>query len=192
MSDPEERSAAVERAYRDHAPDLYRLAFGILRDQDAATDATQVAFARAYERWNQYDKRRPVLPWLHGIVAHEALDALRRRRVRWIAATTVAEREAGGPRTAGFDLAARIAERSAIDAALAQLKPIARAAILLRHLYGYDYAEIGELLGTSPGNVGAVLSRGHATLRQLLSEGELSSDPPGTRPTRTTRLEEPR
>jgi RNA polymerase sigma-70 factor (ECF subfamily) len=192
MGDQEERSTAVEGAYRDHAQDLYRLAFGILRDQDAATDATQVAFARAYERWDQYDATRPVLPWLLRIVAHEALDSLRRRRVRWITAIAVAEREAGGRRTADFDLAATIAERSALDAALAQLKPIARAAILLRHLYGYDYAEIGQLLGTSPGNVGALLSRAHATLRQLLSEGELTSEPPGTRTTSTTRLEEPR
>ena len=184
MGDPEERSTAVDRAYRDHAADLYRLAFGILRDQDAATDATQVAFARAYERWDQYDQGRPVLPWLHGIVAHEALDSLRRRRVRWIAAATIAERESAGPRAADFDLATQVAQRSALDAALAQLKPIARAAVLLRHLYGYDYAEIGALLGTSQGNVGALLSRAHATLRQLLSEAELTADLPGTRTTR--------
>ena len=70
---------------------------------------------------------------------------------------------------------------AALDAALAQLKPIARAAILLRHLYGYDYAEIGQLLGTSQGNVGALLSRAHATLRELLSKTELNPNPPGTR-----------
>ncbi len=191
MGDLEERSAAVERAYRDHAPDLYRLALGILRDQDAATDATQVAFARAYERWDQYDKARPILPWLHGIVAHEALDSLRRRRVRWIATIAVAERESVGPRAADLDVATQVAERAALDAALAQLKPIARAAILLRHLYGYDYAEIGQLLGTSQGNVGALLSRAHATLRELLPKTELNPNPPGTR-TSATRLEEPR
>ena len=50
MIDPEERLIAVDRAYRDHADDLYRVAFGILRDPDAAVDATQAAFARAFER----------------------------------------------------------------------------------------------------------------------------------------------
>ena len=45
------------------------------------------------------------------------------------------------------------------------LKPEARAALVLRHYYGYDYAEIARFLRTSPGNVGSILSRAHATLR---------------------------
>jgi RNA polymerase sigma factor (sigma-70 family) len=186
MVDDQERSAAVDRAYREHAPDLYRLAFGILRDSDAAVDAIQVAFARAYERWAQYDPTRPLLPWLHGIVAHEALDALRRRRVRWIAVAALPDRELSGSHSARVDLATDVAERAALDAGLAQLKPIARTAVLLRHLYGYDYAEIGRLLGTSPGNVGTLLSRAHAQLRELLAElgppPDVSTSHPTTRP----------
>lgn len=189
MVDDLDRSAAVDRAYREHAQELYRLAFGILRDGDAALDATQVAFARAYERWAQHDPSRPLLPWLHGIVAHEALDTLRRRRVRWISTAIPVDHGRGG-RSTGSDLATEVAERAAIDAGLAELKPIARAAVLLRHLYGYDYAEIGRLLGTSPGNVGSLLSRAHAQLRQILAE---LGPPPGARtnPT-TTPLDEPR
>jgi RNA polymerase sigma-70 factor (ECF subfamily) len=189
MVEDRERSAAVDRAYREHAQDLYRLAFGILRDGDAAVDATQVAFARAYERWAQYDPSRPLLPWLHGIVANEALDALRRRRVRWISVAAMPERERGS-RSPGSDLAAEVVERAAIDEGLAQLKPMARAAVLLRHLYGYDYAEIASLLGTSPGNVGSLLSRTHAQLRELLAE---LGPPPETRTSATpTPLDEPR
>lgn len=187
MVDDQDRSSAVDRAYREHAQDLYRLAFGILRDGDAAVDATQAAFARAYERWGQYDSSRPLLPWLHGIVAHEALDALRRRRVRWITAAAMPDREPSGGRSPGTDLASEVAERATIDAGLAQLKPIARAAVLLRHLYGYDYAEIGRLLGTSPGNVGSLLSRAHAQLREVLVEPPDPRANPTTTPLDETR-----
>jgi RNA polymerase sigma-70 factor (ECF subfamily) len=176
MTERDVRHAAVERAYRDHADDLYRVAFGILRDADAAVDATHAAFARAFERWAQYDPSRPLLPWLHGIVAHEALDAIRRSRVRRIAVATIAERDIASWGTPGQDLAARVAERAAIDAGLAQLKPAARAALLLRHVYGYDYAEIARLLGTSQGNVGAMLSRSHARLRELLVDADAPAD----------------
>src|SRR3954470_12300206 len=79
------RDRAVDQAYRDHAPEVYRVAFGILRDPDEALDATHDAFARAWERWEQYDSQRPIRAWLHGIVAHVALDQLRRRRVRRLA-----------------------------------------------------------------------------------------------------------
>ena len=77
-----ERDRAAGQAYRDHANDVYRVAYGILRDPDEALDATHDTFARAWERWEQYDSQRPLRGWLHGIVVHLALDQLRRRRVR--------------------------------------------------------------------------------------------------------------
>src|SRR3954463_11810033 len=80
------RDRAIDQAYRDHAPDVYRVAYGILRDADEAVDATHDAFARAWERWEQYDSQRPLRAWLHGIVVHQALDRLRRQRVRRLAA----------------------------------------------------------------------------------------------------------
>src|SRR5919107_5564705 len=79
------RDGAIDQAYRDHAPDVYRVAYGILRDAEEAVDATHDAFARAWERWEQYDSQRPLRAWLHGIVVHEALDRLRRQRVRSLA-----------------------------------------------------------------------------------------------------------
>ena len=54
-------------------------------------------------------------------------------------------------------------------AALGDLKPDARAALVLRHYYGYDYAEIAAVPADEPGNVGSILSRAHATLRARLA-----------------------
>lgn len=171
MIDQELRRAAVDRAYRDHAEDVYRVAFGILRDPDGAVDATHDTFARAFERWEQYDANRPLRAWLHGIVTNTALDALRRRRVRQLAVPVlgrIAQLEGGGSRSGG-DPAVDVVRRRIVDEGLATLKPEARAAVVLRHYYGYDYAEIAGFLRTSPGNVGSILSRAHATLRQRLA-----------------------
>src|ERR671937_27453 len=79
------RDRAIDQAYRAHATEVYRVAYGVLRDADDALDATHDAFARAWERWEQYDSQRPLRAWLHGIVVHLALDRLRRRRVRRLA-----------------------------------------------------------------------------------------------------------
>ena len=176
MDDRDIRWRAVELAYRDHADDVYRVALAILRDPDAAVDITHDTFARAFDRWEQYDSARPLRAWLHGIVSHAALDALRRRRVRTHALQTIGrvqETEVAG-RLDG-DPAQRVVDGDAIDGALADLRPDARAALVLRHYYGYDYAEIARLLRTNPGNVGSILSRAHATLR-----ARLAADP--TRP----------
>src|SRR3954454_13559039 len=89
MDERDIRWQAVERAYRDHADDVYRVALAILRDPDSAVDVTQDTFARAFDRWDQYDANRSLRAWLHGIVSNAALDDLRRRRVRRLAAPAV-------------------------------------------------------------------------------------------------------
>ncbi len=178
--DQDPRREAVERAYRDHADDVYRVAYAILGEAEAAADTTQETFARAFGRWQQYDANRPLLGWLHGIASHAALDALRRRRVVQLRLPSlVRHAEAVRPDAyGGRDPAIAASRANVLEAELARLRPQARAALILRHLYGYDYAEIAGFLGTSPGNVGALLSRSHATLRERLAELR-----PATRPT---------
>jgi RNA polymerase sigma-70 factor (ECF subfamily) len=175
------RDRAADQAYRDHANDVYRVAYGILRDPDEALDATHDTFARAWERWDQYDSQRPLRGWLHGIVVHLALDQLRRRRVRRLALpvlgrSTVGQIEA----SAGADPADEIVRRQLVETALDGLRPEVRATLVLRHYYGYDYAQIGTFLGMSSGTVGSTLSRAHAAIRRRFEAQESSipsSDP---------------
>lgn len=181
MIDLDQRRDAVDRAYREHADDVYRVAFAILRDPEAAVDATHDTFARAFERWDQYDSNRSLTAWLHGIVSHAALDDLRRRRVRRLGAAAVSQI---GPVSAGGAWAADpskgVADRDLVESVLAELKPDVRAALVLRHYYGYDYAEIAGFLRTSPGNVGSILSRAHTSLRTRLATAPAPVDPPIT------------
>ena len=171
MIDHQLRTDAIERAYREHADDVYRVAYAILRDPDGAMDATHDAFAQAFRRWEQYDANRPLRPWLHGIVSHLALDALRRRRVRIKALDAIGRVQAVQPSIGpgSEEMVRHVADRDLVEVALGDLKPDVRAALVLRHYYGYDYAEIGAFLRTSQGNVGSILSRAHRTLRERLT-----------------------
>lgn len=162
------RWQAVDAAYRGHAEDVYRVAFAILHEADAAADVTQETFARAYRAWDRYDPGRPLRPWLQAIAARLALDGLRRQRVRRLAAPILASRQRAHAEEA--DRGPGILAGHSVEEALARLRPRARAAVVLRHYYGYDYEEIAALLATTPGNVGALLSRAHADLRELLQE----------------------
>lgn len=183
--DQELRRQAVDRAYRDHAQDVYRVAFAILREPDGAVDATHDTFARAFERWEQYDANRSLRGWLHGIVTHAALDALRRRRVRQLALPVLGRIGELDLARAGLggDPAVEIIRRRVVDEGLAALRPEARAAVVLRHYYGYDYGEIAGFLRTTPGNVGSILSRSHAALRQRLNResADTQTDPAASR-----------
>ena len=73
--------------------------------------------------------------------------------------------------------------RDLVEEGLSSLEPQARAVLILRHYYGYDYTQIAAFLGTSPGNVGSILSRSHATLRRRLETADIetATDPAGSR-----------
>ena len=172
----ERRDRAADQAYRDHANDVYRVAYGILRDPDEALDATHDTFARAWERWDQYDSQRPLRGWLHGIVVHLALDQLRRRRVRRLAIPHMGRSPVAALETSVGDAADDVARREIVDRALDGLKPAVRATLVLRHYYGYDYAQIGSMLGMTSGTVGSTLSRAHVAIRQRL-EAEAAAAP---------------
>lgn len=162
------RDRAADQAYRDHASDVYRVAYGILRDPDEALDATHDTFARAWERWDQYDSQRPLRGWLHGIVVHLALDQLRRRRVRRLAIPQLGRSPVASLESSISDASEDIARREIVERALDGLKPAVRATLVLRHYYGYDYAQIGTMLGMSSGTVGSTLSRAHVAIHQRL------------------------
>lgn len=178
MTHNDGRDRAADQAYREHATDVYRVAYGILRDPDEALDATHDAFARAWERWDQYDSQRPLRGWLHGIVVHLALDQLRRRRVRRLALPQLGRSPVAAIDGSVGDASDDVARREIVEHALDGLKPAVRATLVLRHYYGYDYAQIGSMLGMTSGTVGSTLSRAHVAIRQRL-EAEANPVGPG-------------
>ena len=84
------------------------------------------------------------------------------------------------------DPADEVARRQIVERALDGLRPEVRATLVLRHYYGYDYAEIGGFLKTSAGNVGSILTRAHAALRERLTAAQTASADP-TVPKRAAR-----
>jgi RNA polymerase sigma-70 factor (ECF subfamily) len=148
--------ALYERSYHG----AYRVALAIVRDPALAADVTQDAYILAYRRRNQFRGDAPVTAWLHRIVANAAIAACRRGR------SIVRELDLHAP--GGGDEAGHSADRLTLWAALDQLTPRHRAAVVLRYYHGYDYATIAGMLGTSSSNVGAMLSRAIDKLRVVL------------------------
>jgi RNA polymerase sigma-70 factor (ECF subfamily) len=74
-----------------------------------------------------------------------------------------------------------IADRMAIDAALAELPETFRVPLVLRDVGDLDYAEIAEALDIPVGTVKSRIARGRAQLVELLRAG--NRDDPSERPT---------
>jgi RNA polymerase sigma-70 factor (ECF subfamily) len=128
---------------------------------------------------HRFDGRASFGTWSYRIATNACLDELRRRRRRPVLG--LPEHEVQRPGGGALDGA--VADRLAIDGAMAQLPPEFRAAVVLRDLCQLDYAEIAEVLGIPAGTVRSRIARGRNALALALGAGE-----PGAETDRPTEL----
>jgi RNA polymerase sigma-70 factor, ECF subfamily len=151
---------AAEALVRRHWDAAHRAAFLIVHDAAAAEDIAQESLLAALRALPGFDHRRPLRPWLHRIVANRSLDWLRARGRR-------AEVAGEGPEPAA---AAADGLSPDVVRALAALDDQDRAVVVLRHLLGYQGAEIARMLGLPPATVRTRLARALERLRLILEE----------------------
>jgi RNA polymerase sigma-70 factor (ECF subfamily) len=149
--------------YESSYPRAFRTALAIVRDHGLAADVTQDAYVSAFRDRARFRGDVPATAWFHRILVNAALAGLRRRssRPREISPDEMLERHSG-------DATGATAERLSVLGALGELEPRSRAAVVLRYYHDYDYATIGRILGTNPGNVGVILTRALDRLRTVL------------------------
>lgn len=157
-----EREAFTELVARHH-PELVRIAYAITGDADAARDAAQVAWIKAWQRLPTVREPERLRAWLIAIAANEARMHLRahgRRRVREI--TPLAHDEPSQQNTFTS------ADRLDLSAALVRLDPADRSLLAMRYLAGLTAEEIGSATGLTASGVRSRLSRLIARLREDL------------------------
>jgi RNA polymerase sigma-70 factor (ECF subfamily) len=150
-----------------YAPQARRVARAVLGDSDEADDAAQDGFLSALVKLGQYDARRPFGPWLMRIVANAATDRRRRRQVRRVEPLDPGL-VGGGPRPDTEAVRSELGEH--LRAALAELPPRRRTAVVLFDVEGYSHAEIAEMLGIPEGTVRSEVFHARRRLRALLAD----------------------
>ena len=149
----------VERHYGE----LYRYAFSVLRNEQAAEDAVQDTFERALDALGRYPEERlramRLRPWLYRITLNVARNYLRRRRE-----LPVEEIFAIGGAESDED------QESLMDVldTLWRLPDRQRVAVTLRYLQDLPYAEVSSVTGWPEGTVKTLVRRGLARLRSLM------------------------
>ena len=167
-----------------HQDRLYSIALRFIGDAQEAEEAAQDALVRAYRALAGYDAPRirtmQLRPWLATIVLNLSRNRVTRRR-------------GSPPGTLSFDLerpGATLPEPVADPAAspasvldrreserrwarlVAELPPVYRAPVVLRHVDGLSYPEVATVLGRPEGTVKAQVHRGLALLRTAFEAAE--------------------
>ena len=164
-----DRHAFAELVQR-HRDRMWAVAVRTLGDREEAADALQDALISAYRAADRFRGESAVTTWLHRIVVNACLDRARRRQARPTVPLPEVETASRGALEPDRDTGL------VVRAALAQLPPDQRAALVLLDLEGYSVAEIAEMLGIAEGTVKSRCARGRARLAVLLGHLRTSDD----------------
>src|SRR5690242_4964069 len=72
----------VAELYREFGPAVYRRCYGLLRDREAAQDATQEVFRKLLRDEARLARRDDVLPWIWRVATNHCLNQRRNARRR--------------------------------------------------------------------------------------------------------------
>ena len=159
-----DRTAFDELVDRYERP-LFNASYRITGSVEDAMDATQTAFVNAFEKLHSFDQSHRFFSWIYRIAVNQALDLVGQRR-------PTLELDDNTP-TGGPDperTYREIEAGDALDRAMAELTVDYRAVIHLKHIEGFSYLEISELLEIPEKTVKSRLFSARRKLRLILTE----------------------
>jgi RNA polymerase sigma-70 factor, ECF subfamily len=175
---------ALDRLLHRHFDRIHAVCRRIAGSTRDADDAAQEAMIRIVRGLDRFDGRASFSTWSYRIATNAALDELRKRSRRPQLHVVRDDRSIPGTADPVDELAERrvesVADRIAIDAALAELPDEFRVPVVMRDIGDLDYAEIAEALSVPLGTVKSRIARG----RRMLLERLGNRDALGERPTK--------
>jgi RNA polymerase sigma-70 factor (ECF subfamily) len=173
------REDAFRELVRRYERPVFSLIFRMVRDSATAEDLAQDTFIKVLNHIDKYRPEFKLSSWLFKIANNVAIDHLRRRQIATISmsgsphAGTASEVEATSFDVASDDESALDEMESkelgsAIEKAIARLRPEYRSCILLRHVEDRSYEEIAATLDLPLGTVKTYIHRARQQLRESL------------------------
>jgi len=154
---------AFEELVARHRDKVYARAFSMVRSEDAATDLSQEAWVKAWQRLHQFQGEASFLTWMTRIVINLCLDHLRKQKRLRAESIEQLDEELGGVERQMPIITPNPTERlerselrERIDRALAQLSYEHRTVLILHEFQELEYKEVAKRMGCS---IGTVMSR---------------------------------
>jgi RNA polymerase sigma-70 factor, ECF subfamily len=159
---------------------VFSLIYRMVRDRTLAEDLAQEAFIRAFNAIASYKTSYKFSNWIFKIANNHTIDYLRKRRLDTVSIhgsphATTAE-EVSQTRVvieSGDESPQEYVENrelgGQIEDAIGQLREEYRTVILLRHVEGYAYDEIADIMELPLGTVKTYLHRARGELKNLLA-----------------------
>jgi RNA polymerase sigma-70 factor (ECF subfamily) len=151
--------------YETLAKPLLRYLWTFVRNSSVAEDLLQDTFLQIHRARHTYTPPRPVRPWVYAITRHVALMHLRstRRRKEYLPDEELPEL----PVPPEME---RLADRATVHRLLAELPRTGQEVLMLHHLLGLSFEEVGQILGVAAGTAKVRAHRALKNLRQKITD----------------------
>lgn len=174
------RESAFRELLTRYERPVFSLIYRMVRDRTLAEDLAQEAFIRAFNAIGTYKTSYKFSNWILKIANNHTIDYLRKRKLDTVSID-------GSPHARTPDEVAQsqlvIESRdenpqeyvehrelgTQIEGAIAELREEYRTVILLRHVEGYAYDEIADIMDLPLGTVKTYLHRARGELRKSLA-----------------------
>ncbi|HEY8187565.1 MAG TPA: RNA polymerase sigma factor [Pyrinomonadaceae bacterium] len=161
---------AVRDLYERHHQRVYALCLRMTGNGADAEDLTQEVFVHVMRKVGLFRGESRFTTWLYRLTVNVVLMRFRHWKIRpeqqmpdnfdSTISAVLRNRQSAS---------ARIADRLALDSALAQLAPGCRSVFVLFDVEGYQHREIARLLGCTTGTSKSQLHRARKKLKRLLT-----------------------
>ena len=146
---------------------LLRYLWTFVRNQTVAEDLLQETFLQVHRARQTYTPPRPVRPWIYAITRHVALMHLRsgRRRKEFL----VDDRLPDVPVPPEMEA---LADRETLFRLLSDLPRHAQEVLVLHHMLGLSFQEVGRVVGVAAGTAKVRSHRALKAIREHLAKLE--------------------
>jgi RNA polymerase sigma-70 factor, ECF subfamily len=159
---------------------VYNLCYRMLGNVQAAEDAAQETFWRAFKNLNHYDEKRPFPTWLLSIAAHYCIDQQRRKRLPSIDLDEIIEFSAEDPMPHPESAMIQSEYSEEVQRQLSQLSEGDRAVLVLRYWHELSEDEICDTLNISKSAVKSRLHRARLHMAEQWSDTQESLEMEGS------------
>jgi len=159
LTDPRSRAAEL---YRQYGPVVYRRCLRILKDPEAAKDATQEVFVKLVRDMSRLEDRATVLPWIYRVSTNHCFN-VRRNATRRGEDAAMPDLELADSTPADM-----YPDRALAQQVLSQFDETTRSVAVGVLVDGMEHEEIAEVLGISRRTVARKLERFLDTARRYL------------------------
>lgn len=157
--------AAFEQIVTRYERIVLRIARRLLADSELARDVAQEVFLRLHGKLGKFQEGKDLAPWLYRMTVNLCHDLRRRSKPSVALDLAPALRDAALDPEQAMELLQR---QELVAAALAELSPREREAIVLRDLEGLSTAEVARVLRSSEGTVRSQISTGRVKIKRFV------------------------